>query len=120
MPKAGRWRLCRKSCSDYREQQYQKRSDPADGGPLLRRTGERSEKSLAGKIVGIIFRNEEWEFNNKRGWKAQPFKFIAASKIREGKFTLPKDKPLSNPTVPANTSGVPEGYVEIDDEDCPF
>ena len=77
------------------------------------------EKKLAGKTVGVIFRNEEWEFNDKRGWKAQPFKFISATKIKEGKFTMPKDKPL-NVTNTASTSTLPAGYVEIDDEDCPF
>lgn len=77
------------------------------------------EKNLAGKTVGVIFRNEEWEFNDKRGWKAQPFKFISAAKIKEGKFTIPKDKPL-NGTTTATASTVPAGYEEIDDEDLPF
>ena len=77
------------------------------------------EKSLAGKTVGVIFRNEEWEFNDKRGWKAQPFKFISASKVREGKFTLPKDKPLNNSAATPQTK-LPAGVEIIDDEDLPF
>ena len=78
------------------------------------------EKNLTGKTVGILFRNEEWEYDGKHGWKAQPFKFIAASKVREGKFTLPKDKPLKNSSVRPQTKA-PAGYEEIvDDEDVPF
>ena len=78
------------------------------------------EKNLTGKTVGVLFRNEEWKYDGKHGWKAQPFKFIAASKVREGKFTLPKDKPLKNSSVRPQTKA-PAGYEEIvDDEDCPF
>lgn len=78
------------------------------------------EKNLTGKTVGVLFRNEEWEYDGKHGWKAQPFKFIAASKVREGKFTLPKDKPLKKSSVRPQTKA-PAGYEEIvDDEDCPF
>lgn len=77
------------------------------------------EKNLTGKTVGVIFRNEEWEFNDKRGWKAQPFKFISAAKIREGKFTLPKDKPLNNSAAAPQTKPAAD-FEEIDDEDLPF
>lgn len=77
------------------------------------------EKNLAGKTVGVIFRNEEWEYEGKSGWKAHPFKFISASKIREGKFTLPKDKPLNNSTALFQTK-LPAGVEIIDDDDAPF
>lgn len=76
------------------------------------------ENKLSGKKVGVIFRNEEWEFDGRSGWKAQPFKFIDSEKIRQGKFTLPKDKPLKG------SSGVSQkpiaDFEEIDDEDLPF
>lgn len=76
------------------------------------------EKKLKGKIVGCVFRNEEWEFNGMTGWRTAPFKFIQADLVREGKFKLPKDKPL------ANKSTIPTGFTELDvindDEDLPF
>lgn len=75
------------------------------------------EKHLVGKTVGVLFRNEEWEYNGRSGWKAQPLKFIPASKIREGKFTLPKEKPLAASTVRTKPAA---DYEEIDDEDLPF
>lgn len=77
------------------------------------------ENKLSGKTVGVIFRNEEWEFNGNTGWKAQPFKFISDEKIRQGKFKLPADKPLrQTQTIPQSKSV--EDFEEIDDEDVPF
>ena len=54
------------------------------------------ENSLAGKFVGILFRNEEWEYENKTGWAVRPFRAISIDSVRSGEFTLPKDKPLKN------------------------
>ena len=54
------------------------------------------ETSLAGKLIGVLFRNEEWEFNNKTGWTVRPFKAISVDRVRDGDFTLPADKPLKN------------------------
>lgn len=81
------------------------------------------EKKLKGKTVGVIFRNEEWDYQGKQGWKAQPFKFIEAEKIRQGKFTVPKDKPLSgsSSSVSSAPSTAPASdFEEIDDDDLPF
>ena len=76
------------------------------------------EKKLKGKTVGCIFRNEEWEWNNKTGWRTAPLKFISADNIRDGKFKLPKDKPLANKvSAPA---GFTELDVSVDDDDLPF
>lgn len=54
------------------------------------------EAALAGKLVGILFRNEEWEYEGKTGWTVRPFRAISADSVRSGDFTLPKDKPLKN------------------------
>ena len=51
------------------------------------------EAKLKGKTAGCLFRLEEWAYNGKKGWKAMPFKFIAADKVRQGAFTEPKFKP---------------------------
>lgn len=55
-----------------------------------------NEESLAGKIVGIIFRKEEWEYNRKTGWAVRPFRVFDAEKVRRNEYTTPKDKPLKN------------------------
>ncbi len=87
-----------------------------------------NEKSLEGKQIGILFRNEEWEYDGKSGWAVRPFRAISVASVREGKFTLPKDKPLANKssilTYPAPAPYMPpsdvNGYVEVDDEELPF
>ena len=74
-----------------------------------------NEAGLKGKTVGCLFRNEEWEYDGNSGWKAMPFRFIPVNDVRDGKFKVPKDKPLKNKTVapvPAETTD--------DDDDLPF
>lgn len=83
------------------------------------------EQSLAGKMIGILFRNEEWDYNNRHGWAVRPYRALSVDSVRSGDFTLPKDKPLKNdstaeaPTMNygnygsyANTS-----FAELDDQD---
>ena len=53
------------------------------------------EASLTGKLIGILFRNEEWEYDGKTGWTVRPFRAISVDSVRSGDFTLPKDKPLT-------------------------
>ena len=79
-----------------------------------------NETSLVGKTVGILYRNEEWDYNGKHGWAVRPFRAISADSVREESYTLPKDKPLAN--KPANSGYTANnGYVELpDDEELPF
>ena len=86
-----------------------------------------NEASLVGKKIGIIFRNEEWEYEGKTGWTVRPFKAISVDSVRNGDFTLPKDKPLkkkdgygyatSDPLDSLSSFSV---YSEEDDGDLPF
>jgi hypothetical protein len=63
------------------------------------------ENSLAGKMVGILFRNEEWENDEgKTGWTVRPFRAISVDSVRSEDFRLPKDKPLKK-----NDSGYSAG-----------
>ena len=71
------------------------------------------EKSLKGKKVGMIFRNEEWSMNGRSGWSTKAGGVDSVENIREGKFRLLSDKPLKN--KPADT------YDTVDtDGDLPF
>ena len=63
------------------------------------------ENSLAGKLIGILFRNEEWEYESKTGWTVKPYRAITVEKVRNEDFLLPKDKPLK----PKNDSGYSYG-----------
>lgn len=84
-----------------------------------------NEASLVGKTVGILFRNEEWDYNGKHGWAARPFRAISTDSVREGSYTLPKDKPLSKTETAVPSYFMPQsdvnGFVQVDeDDDLPF
>ena len=64
------------------------------------------ETSLSGRMIGIMFRNEEWEYEGKTGWAVRPFRAMSVDTVRSGDYTLPKDKPLKNKA----TSGYGESY----------
>ena len=55
-----------------------------------------NEQTLIGRMVGIQFRNEEWEYEGKTGWAVRPFRAISVDSVRNGTFTLPNEKPLKN------------------------
>jgi hypothetical protein len=86
------------------------------------------EASLSGKLVGILFRNEEWEYEGKTGWAVRPFRAISVDSVRSGDFTLPKDKPLKNKTASpvadnfnALNDRVNQTFAEAEDDDSfPF
>lgn len=75
-----------------------------------------NEAGLKEKIVGCLFRSEEWEFNGYTGWTTRPLKFVPAEMIRSNKFKIPADKPLKNKSVaPTNA------FEELEDDgDLPF
>lgn len=69
------------------------------------------ENSLAGKMVGILFRNEEWENDEgKTGWTVRPFRAISVDSVRSEDFTLPKDKPLKKNDSTYSAGGYGSGY----------
>lgn len=77
-----------------------------------------NEAGLKGKIVGCLFRNEEWEYEDRRGWSTRPFKLISSDMIRSHKYKVPKDKPLKQKV---STSDIFGDFSEIDnDDDLPF
>ena len=79
------------------------------------------EKKLKGKKIGLLLQNKEWEFGNKTGWTAQPYGFITVENVREGKFKIPKDKPLKKgDSAPQTSSTTPADIEEIGDDDLPF
>lgn len=84
------------------------------------------ENSLVGKLIGILFRNEEWEYEGKRGWAVRPFRAITVESARNGDFRLPKDKPLKDKTdagssysdpYAAQTYSATSNFSVMDDDD---
>ena len=72
------------------------------------------EKQWKGKMVGGLFRREEWQMNGREGWTTKCFKFLSLDDVRDGKFSTPKDKPLKNkePAAPV--------FQPVEDEDDGF
>ena len=52
------------------------------------------EKKLKGKKIGLLYRNKEWAFNDRSGWTTEAISAESIDNIRNGKFKIPKDKPL--------------------------
>lgn len=82
------------------------------------------ENKLKGKIIGVLFRNKEFEkTDGTTGWFSECCSVTDATSIREGNFKMPKDKPLANKPAPqtTQTSSAPNAdFEEIGDEDLPF
>lgn len=79
-----------------------------------------NENSLVGKTVGILFRNEEWDYNGKHGWAVRPFRAISAVSVRNEDYNLPKDKPLTNNQNAAPVYNQNNGFTEVTDEELPW
>lgn len=52
------------------------------------------EKTLKGKKIGLLYRNKEWEYAGRSGWTTEAASSDSIQNIRDGKFRIPKDKPL--------------------------
>lgn len=65
------------------------------------------EKTLKDKVVGVLFRNKEWEMNGNTGWTTECCKLESAQDIRSRKFKTPKDKPLANKSAQPASDFVP-------------
>lgn len=77
-----------------------------------------NEEGLKGKSIGMLTRNEEWEMNGNTGMSVRPFKLIATKRVKDGNFTIPKDKYLNGSAPAAQAS---PGFTEIPtDDDLPF
>lgn len=68
-----------------------------------------NEAGLKGKTVGVLYRNYEWDIDGRTGWSTECCKMITVQDVRDGKFKVPKDKPLAN--KPA------EGFTDVTKDD---
>ena len=76
------------------------------------------EAKLKGKLVGVLFRNFEWEVNGNTGWSTECGTFVSVDDIRNGNFRQMKNRPLKNKPVEAKPTVA--DFEEILDEDLPF
>lgn len=76
------------------------------------------ENKFVGKLVGVLFRNKEWEYNGKTGWTTEACSLTSTENIRNGKYKMPKDKPLA---AASSTSAFGFTAAPADpDDDLPF
>ncbi len=73
------------------------------------------ETALKNKMVGIVFRNEEWEFDGKSGFIARPFYATSVDAIRGGRFKIPAEKLVDKNKV-SNTNK----QDNLNDVEIPF
>lgn len=79
------------------------------------------ETSLIGKTVGILFREEEWEWQGKRGWSVKPFRAMTASKVRNGEYTIPEKRPLRGDAADVGINvQAPSSYTVVETDELPF
>ena len=73
------------------------------------------EKTLKGKMLGILYRNKEWQMGERTGWTTEAISADSVDDIRDGKFRTPKDKPLANKVESQQT------FTEVEDDgELPF
>ena len=83
------------------------------------------EQTLNGKLVGVLFRNEEWDWNGKHGWSVRPLLCMSAERVRSGDYKLPREKPLhANTATSGGYSFAPtaqnNGFTAVETDDLPF
>ena len=76
------------------------------------------EAKLKGKLVGVLFRNFEWEVNGNTGWSTECGTFVSVDDIRNGNYRQMKDRPLKN--KPVDVKPTVADFEEISTEDLPF
>ena len=77
-----------------------------------------NEAELRGKMVGVLFRNYEYDVDGRQGWSTECCTFVSVEDVRTGNFKQPKDKPLKNKAV--NNSDYGDFVAVTDSDDLPF
>ncbi len=80
------------------------------------------ETKFKGKLLGVIYRNKEWEMDGRTGWTTECGAVTDITSIREGSFRMLKDKPLKNSTSSVGTQNN-SNYATMEnlsDDDLPF
>lgn len=73
---------------------------------------------MKGCKVGMIFQEQEYDYEGRQGMSTQPYGVITLEALKEGKFTLPKPKYLKGSSASQPSAGF---YDEVSaDDDLPF
>lgn len=77
------------------------------------------EAKLKGKMVGVLFREREWEWEGKSGITTECCAFCSVDDVRCGNFKTPRPKMLNKQTT-TETKKEKDFEEIISDEDLPF
>lgn len=79
-----------------------------------------NEAGLKGKLIGVNYREFDWEFNDRSGTSTECGRFETIDDVRSGKCKELKKRELKNKGKPANKTSFAD-YASVDDDgDLPF
>lgn len=78
------------------------------------------ETKLKGLKVGILVRDKEYEIDGKHGFSPEIFRFTDINRIKEGKFTVPKQKLLKGSSGTSAAASAETDSAASSDDDYPF
>ena len=72
--------------------------------------------------VGMVFREQEYDYKGSHGFSSQPFSLITLADLKEGNFTIPEPKYLNNSSASSQqTQNNSFDDMPVDEEDdLPF
>lgn len=73
-----------------------------------------NEAALKGKMVGVLFRDREWEIEGRTGMTTEAWNFLSVDDARTKNFKIPKPKMLNNAASQAATAS---NFAAIDNDD---
>ena len=73
-----------------------------------------NEAELKGKMVGVLFRNREWEIDGRTGMTTEACTFVSVEDARTNNFKMPKPKMLNKAASQAANNS---NFTVIDDGD---
>lgn len=84
--------------------------------------GNLVETCLEGKYIGVVFQDQEEEYNGVTFFRARPAQWRSVEAIKKGDFKVsePKRLPKQEPQQMAMPGTVPPGFEQISDDDIPF
>ena len=78
-----------------------------------------NEAALKGKMVGVLFRDREWEIDGKTGMTTEACTFVSVEDVRTNNFKMPKPKML-NKTTSQTASNSNFAVIDDVDDSLPF
>lgn len=82
-------------------------------------TKEWDGNALKGAKLALVFQEQEYDYNGRHGFTAQPYGVIPMEDFRNGKYTVPEPKRLKNNSEALSYNNNDELTV-VADEDLPF